>query len=111
MDTNKLVTNHRQSNSTTIITTTISSNKHGGSKHHASSKHRTVDVKRPSSNMRQVDGYSQLYWGRGKPARDGVIPRDRLVEVEFRAGAETVFDDPRYVGQEGPTGDGSTGAS
>lgn len=39
-------------------------------------------------------------------ARDGVVPRDRLIEVEFRAGAETVFDDPRYVGQEGPTGGG-----
>ncbi|CAM9278666.1 unnamed protein product [Hapterophycus canaliculatus] len=51
-----------------------------------------------------------LYWGRGQPARDGVTPRDRLIEVEFRAGAETVFDDPRYVGQEGPTGDGNTGA-
>eukprot|EP00903_Cladosiphon_okamuranus_P007167 g6959.t1 len=39
-------------------------------------------------------------------ARDGVVPRDRLIEVEFRAGAKTVFDDPRYVGQEGPTGGG-----
>ncbi|CAN0148837.1 unnamed protein product [Scytosiphon promiscuus] len=56
-------------------------------------------------------GYSQLYWGRGRPSRDGVTPIDRLIEVEFRAGAETVFDDPRYVGQEGPTGDGSTGGS
>lgn len=35
-----------------------------------------------------------------------MVPRDRLIEVEFRAGAETVFDDPRYVGQEGPTGGG-----
>lgn len=61
--------------------------------------------------IQQVDGYSQLYWGRGQPARDGVTPRDGLIEVEFRAGAETVFDDPRYVGQEGPTGGGSSTGS
>lgn len=39
-----------------------------------------------------------------------MTPRDGLIEVEFRAGAQTVFDDPRYAGQEGPTGGGSTGS-
>ncbi|CBN76475.1 conserved unknown protein [Ectocarpus siliculosus] len=66
-------------------------------------------------NLRVSAATGRWQWGRGQPAgggdraRDGVTPRDRLIEVEFRAGAKTVFDDPRYVGQEGPTGAGSTG--
>ena len=52
-----------------------------------------------------MEGYSQEYWGRGRVAQDGVTPRDQLIEVEFREGARSVFDDPRYVGQEGRTGE------
>lgn len=52
----------------------------------------------------KVDGYTQDYWGQGRAARDAVTPRDQLIEVEFREGARSVFDDPRYLGQDGPTG-------
>lgn len=39
----------------------------------------------------------------GAVARDGVAPRDGFIEVEFRPGAKSVFDDPRYLSQEGPS--------
>ena len=59
----------------------------------------------------QVDGYTQNYWGQGRAARDAVSPQDQLIEVDFRQGARSVFDDPRYVGQEGPTGGDAAGGS
>ncbi|CAM9115801.1 unnamed protein product [Ascophyllum nodosum] len=58
-----------------------------------------------------VDGYTQNYWGQGRAARDAVSPQDQLIEVDFRQGARSVFDDPRYVGQEGPTGGDAAGGS
>lgn len=52
---------------------------------------------------KQVDGHSRYHEGRRRAARDGVPPRDGHIEVEFREGAKSVFDDPRYLDQEGPT--------
>lgn len=59
------------------------------------------------SRPKKVVGYTQQYWGRDGVARDGVTSRDRLIEVDFREGAQSVFDDPRYVGRKVPTGEGA----
>lgn len=53
--------------------------------------------------LMQVDGYSEHYWVKGRVARDGVPPRDDFMELEFREGEKSIFDDPRFLDQEGPT--------